>query len=145
MIKRNVRANSVRQKMSLIVLLILAVLTVGVITGCSSGSKENKKPLLGGDLYVWCSDDNLGDHYSDWDFIQNNWDTWLYGDGDWFAFFSSEPDDPWITGLTLLNGYTMFFVVNDTIIDYEGAGASSSGFDITVNPPLRLWILLMVL
>ena len=43
MIKSNVGANSIRQKMLLAVLLIFAVLTIGMITGCSSGKKTTPK------------------------------------------------------------------------------------------------------
>jgi len=48
MIKSNVGANSVRQKMLLAVLLIFAVLTVGMITGCSGGKKNKGGETLEG-------------------------------------------------------------------------------------------------
>ena len=142
----------IKRKLFLITLLVLAVFTVGIITGCSSGKNSgggsgdddggNVNPNM--HLVVF---DNLGGMYTQ----HSTWADTHLGDtsdqifypasGPVFAWFLSEviSDTPDVWGmveLKLLKDKKFFFQVKtfDSETETLGDDFITSGFDITVDP-----------
>jgi len=142
----------IKSKLLLIALLVLAVFTVGIITGCSSGKNSgggsgdddggNVNPNM--HLTVF---DNVGSMYLEHQkffsiYPDDTSDQIFYPDsGPVFAWFLSEAisDNPDVWGmveLKLLKDKKFFFQVKtfDSETDTLGDDFITSGFDITVDP-----------
>ena len=151
MIKSNVGDAICVPKMSLLALLILAVLTVGMITGCSSGKKSKDKDTTKY-LRVYFNNtwdaNSLQSHYADYDINTYNWSDSPFSQ---HIFFSSAgvslawlrgerplvPENFWNTvDLMLVKGkYFSFYVKTYDSKTEEYSDNILSGFSIAVDPP----------